>query len=122
MARTTSYFTFQNQAITDGNGNEFIVERELSNFALLDSDIMVIEIVGTATSGTTYFELKVTPDGDFFPIAGVRTSDYKLATSTTSINEAWQFEIGPYYSVRCRVSDVTGGYLTVKSKISKYNN
>lgn len=119
MSRTTSYFTFHDQSVISGNGNEFIVEKEISNLAVIDSDIMIVEITGTATSGTTYFEIKVTPDGSFFPIAGVRTSDYKLATSTTGTNEVWQFEIAPYYSVRCRVSDVSGGYITIKSRISK---
>lgn len=88
---------------------------------MLDSDSLAIEISGTATSGTTYFEIKVTPDGEYYPIAGARTSDYEISTYTNGINEAWSFEIGPYYSIRCRVENIVGGYITIKSKISKNN-
>lgn len=121
MARTRDYFVFQDQATLNNDGNEWIVEQELSNLAVLSSDTIVIDINGTATSGTTYFELKVTPDGDYYPTAGVRTSDFKLATNTTGINEAWMFDVSSYYSFRCRVNDVSGGYITIKSRITKNN-
>ena len=121
MARVREYFVFQNNATGSTNGEELIVEKELSNIAVLDSDVIVIDISGTATSGTTQFEIKVTPDTDYRAIAGVRNSDFKLATSTSGINEAWIFDIGAFYSFRCRLIDVTGGYITIKSKVSKNN-
>lgn len=121
MARARGYFVFQDQATSSANGREWVVEQELSNLAVFDSDVIVVDISGTATGSTVYFEVKVTPDSDYRAIAGVRSSDFKLGTSTTGINEIWMFDIGSYYSFRCRVVDPTGGYITIKSKISKSN-
>ena len=121
MARPRLYYTFQDQATSDSDGNELLVERFLSPFDIVDDcDVITIEISGTAVSGTTHFELKVTPDGDYYPIAGIRPNDYFISAVSTGINEVWWFDIGAFYSFRCRVSDVSGGNITIKGKISKY--
>jgi len=121
MARPRLYYTFQDRITSPSIGNELLVERLLPPFDTVDDcDVITIEISGNATSGTTNFELKVTPDGEYYPVAGIRPSDYFISSVSTSVNEVWWFDIGAFYSFRCRVSEVTGGEITIKGKISKY--
>lgn len=121
MARTVKYFIFQDKTTTVSNGYEWITEQQISDIWDQDSDTLVIEIIGTTSGSTVNFEIKVTPDGDYSPVAGIRINDFKVGTSTTGIGEVWTFEIGSYYSFRCRVSDMSGGDLTINSRITKYN-
>ena len=119
MARAKQYFTFQNQQVLNDDGNSLLIERITEQF-VDDFDIIAIEIVGTATSGETFFEVQVTPNGNFYPIAGVRISDYSISTNSTGVNETWTFDVAAYYSFRTRVANILGGYLTVVGKASKY--
>jgi len=121
MARTVKYFVFHDKTTTISNGEEWVTEQEISDIWVQDSDIISVEITGTATASTVNFEVKVTPDGDYFPVAGIRINDYLLSTVTTGKNEVWMFEPSSYYALRFRVSSISGGNLTIKSKISKYN-
>lgn len=120
MARTIAYFIFQNGVTGNSDGSEWIVEQEIGNTMLVSSDSIVIDIDGTDSSGVTYFEIRVTPDSDYRPMAGVRLSDLTVATSTNGINESWMFDIESIYSFRCRVASITSP-ITIISKISKSN-
>jgi len=118
MGRALEYFTFQNKATTNSNGNELLTEKSNDMF-VFDSDILSIEISGTATSGTTLFEAKVTPDGDFYSVSAVAAHDYNFSTNTNGINEIWLMDISTFYAFRTRVSGISGGYITIKGRVSK---
>jgi hypothetical protein len=120
MSRTRNYYTFQNGITGSSNGAEWIVEQQISDVVILDSDTIAIDISGTSASGTVYFEAKTTPDSDYRSIGGIKSSDYSIATSTTGINENWLFDANSIYSFRCRVSGVISP-INITSKVSKNN-
>ena len=121
MALTKLNFQFQNMTDGANDGNILLIEQQVGEQYTQDSDIIVIDISGTASNATTIFEAKVVSDGDWREVGGVRINDYTLATTTNNINEAWMFDIGQYHSFRCRVSSVADGYVTINSKVTNNN-
>ena len=97
MALTKLNFQFQNMTDGANDGNILLIEQQVGEQYTQDSDIIVIDISGTASNATTIFEAKVVSDGDWREVGGVRINDYTLATTTNNINEAWMFDIGQYH-------------------------
>ena len=106
---------------TPSDGNILLIEQRVGEQYTQDSDTIVIDISGTATVSTVVFEAKVISDGNWHEIAGVRSNDYTLSSSSNKINEAWLLDIGQYHSFRCRISSVSGGYVTINSKVTNNN-
>ena len=123
MARPKQYITFHDATTTASNGQELLIERAFGNspqVTIDDVDIITLEISGTTTTATVHFEVKIVPDGNYLPVAGLRLSDFALATSTTTMGQAWIVDVGAVYSFRARVSGISDGTVTVKGKTSKY--
>lgn len=118
MAITRDYFTFQDKVTGSSNGYEWIVEQQMGDVVLLYSDTIVIDISGSTTGGTVYFEAKTTPGGEYRAFAGINARNYSIASSTDGINENWIFDVGGVYSFRCRVLNISNP-ITITSKISK---
>lgn len=101
--------TFQDAVSAAGNGSEFLVSAKEAYKTI------TVEITGTSTSRTIAFEGKST-SGTWYPIMGVRLSDFAMATQTTGKGEIWQFDVTGLDSFRSRLASVAGGNVTVKGK------
>lgn len=98
--------TLQNAATATGNGTALDVK---------GLKTLTVEVSGTSTSRTVIFE-GASVSGTYYPITGVKLSDYTSATQTTGTGEVWQFDITGLVNVRARVSAVAGGNVSVKGK------
>lgn len=98
--------TLQNAATAAGNGTPFVVE----GFKTL-----TIEIIGTSTSRTIFFEA-ASVSNISLPIQGVKLLDMSVGSSTTGNNELWQFDVTGLVSFRARLSSVAGGNVSIKGK------
>jgi len=76
---------------------------------------LVIEVYGTAASRQLNFLCKSASDVNR-AIQGVRLSDYAMATSTTTNNEIWSFDVTGLDSFVLDLTAVTGGNVSVKGK------
>lgn len=103
VSREHKEFTFHNQATTTGNGNRMRVD----GFTQL-----TIEISGTSTSRTVTF-YETLKDGTLIALIGVKRSDLSTATSTTTNNEKWQFDITGANEIVMDLTAVAGGNVTV---------
>lgn len=104
-------FVFQNQAVATGNGNLLTVNK---------NDVITLEILGTATSGTVVFE-GLMQSGAYYSIRGIRLSDYKIDNQSTTLNELWQLDTLGLLAVRARISAIDGGYITINAKVVNSN-
>lgn len=105
QAKTTTA-TLQNNVTTTGTGTPFTVGAYKT---------LTIEITGTSTSQNINFEAS-SISGTYYPIQGVRLSDYSMATSTTGINEVWTFDITGLQNFRANLTSVSGGNVTIQGK------
>ncbi|MFK7678825.1 hypothetical protein ACI3ER_12345 [Bacillus sp. Wb] len=96
--------TLQNAATAVGNGAEFDVESYKT---------LTLEVSGTATSHTLVFE-GASASGTWYPVQGVRLSDFAMGTQTTTKGEVWTFEVPGLVKFRTRLSAVAGGNVSVK--------
>lgn len=91
----------QNSANAIGNGTPLTVG---------GIKTVTVELTTTTTSSqTTAFEGSST-SGAFYPIQGLRLSDYVIATQSTGLNELWQFDVTGLVSFRTRISALVGIY------------
>lgn len=104
-------FLFQDAATSVGNGNLLYVNK---------NDVVTLEIYGTATSSEVAFE-GLMPSGAYYSIRGIRLSDYTMANQSTSLDELWQIDSTGLVAIRARVGSVSGGYVTVNSKVVNTN-
>jgi hypothetical protein len=104
-------FLFQSAATTTGNGELYLTNK---------ADIVTLEITGTATSGTVIFE-GLMPSGTYYPVRGIRLSDYSIATQSVAVGELWEIDVTNFVAIRARISAVAGGYITVNSKVVNSN-
>ena len=102
--------TLQNAATSPGDGTPY---------APSTTSILTFEIRGTSTSRTVVFEL-AGPSGTYVPCQAVRLTDYAMASYTSGGNDAapesWQVEVPAGWSFRARISEVSGGTVTVVGK------
>jgi hypothetical protein len=96
----------QDTATAIGNGTPFTVG---------SNKTLTIEINGTSTSNTIVFEGS-SISGTYYAIQGVKLLDYTMASQTTGINELWTFDLTGLSSFRARISNVSGGSVSVKGK------
>jgi hypothetical protein len=104
-------FLFQDAATTTGNGNLLYITK---------ADLVTLEIYGTATSGTVIFE-GLMPSGVYYPVRGLRLSDYTIATQSVALGELWEIDASNFVAIRARISAVGGGYITVNSRVVNSN-
>ena len=104
-------FLFQETATTTGNGNLLYVNK---------NDVITLEVYGTATSGTVVFE-GLMPSGAYYSVRGIRLSDYNIANQSVLLNELWQIDTLGLVAFRARITAVSGGYITVNSKVVNSN-
>ncbi|MFA1510084.1 hypothetical protein ACDN41_12710 [Priestia aryabhattai] len=96
--------TLQNGATAIGDGTAFDVESYKT---------LTLEISGTATSHTLVFE-GASASGTWYPVQGVRLSDYDMKSQITTKGEVWTFEVPGLVKFRARLSAVAGGNISVK--------
>ena len=104
-------FLFQDAETTTGNGNILYITK---------GDIVTLEVYGTATSGTVIFE-GLMPSGTYYPVRGLRLSDYTVATQSVSVGELWEIDASNFVAIRTRISAVSGGNITVTSRVVNSN-
>ena len=90
-------------------GNTIIVD---------DVDTLIIAISGSSTSFTLQFLASLLDDGEnYFPLSGNKMSDLStFATSTTAVNEAWQFDVTGLSYFKANLSAIGNGTVTVLAK------
>lgn len=103
---TVTDVTLHNAVSTLGDG---------ALFAVGDTKTLTIEVYGTSASRTVLFEAAGVT-GTFYPIKGVRLTDFAMATQTTGTGELWQFDVTGLVQFRTKLSAVTGGNVSVKGK------
>lgn len=105
----TNSWVFQNSVTTTGNGETFTVGR---------NNQLIIFITGTSTSRTIYFEgsdAESTPN--WYPIPAVKLPELTTVSSTIGNNEVYAIDLAPWFSVRCRISAVSGGTVKIVGRI-----
>lgn len=102
----SSTITLQNAATTTGNGITFAPD---------GADSLTVEIYGSATSSTVVFE-EQGKSLVWYPIQGIRHSDYKLAAQSTTKGEIWDFDMNGVTAFRTRISAISGGNISVVAK------
>jgi hypothetical protein len=82
-----------------------------------ETDVMVISISGTSTSFTILFQASL--DGvNYFNISGTKLSDPTVFSTTTStIGEAWEFDVSAITSVKTNLTAIGNGNITVVANI-----
>lgn len=106
--RTNSWI-FQDSITTAGNGEPFITGR---------NNQLIIFITGTSSSRAVWFEgsdAESTPN--WYSIPAVKLPELTVVSSTTGNNEVYAIDLAPWYSVRCRISAVSGGTVKVTGRI-----
>lgn len=93
-----------NSTVANNNGSEF----EVGQFKIL-----TLEVYGTATAHKVVFE-GCSKSGTWYPIQGIRVSDFASATETTTKGEVWEFGVTGLEKFRARLATVTGGNINVK--------
>jgi len=80
-------------------------------------DTLVAHIYGTSTSFTILFEGSL--DGvNFFNISGTKLADPTVFASTTStIGEAWEFDVPTLESFRTKLTAITNGNISVHAGV-----
>lgn len=96
----------QDNATAVGTGAPFVVGA---------AKTLTLEVTGTATSSTIMFEA-ASVGGAFYPIQGVKTSNFDMQSQTTGKNEVWSFDVTGQVTFRARVSAIAGGNVSVKGK------
>lgn len=107
VGSTTTDVVFHDDATAVGSGATFTV----GNYKTL-----TLEISGTSTSRTILFE-GASISGTYYPIKGIRMSDYAMGTETSDSGEMWQFDITGLVNFRVRVSAVVGGSVSAKGRV-----
>ena len=97
---------FHNAATVAANGTDVSV----GNYKTL-----TLEIYGTSTSRTLTFYAKG-GSGVVRAMSGVRLSDYSVASSTTTTDEIWQFDVTGTESVIIDLTAVAGGNVTASGR------
>lgn len=126
-ARTGDFYDSQGNIRNDADGKFVSDEVTLQNGVSAPENGTVIymggadtfkitEISGTAATRTIIFEVSNKENGTYSLIQGVRLSDTTLNTQSTTNNEIWQFDGVAGLWFRARISEVSGGNVTVKGK------
>jgi hypothetical protein len=78
-----------------------------------DVDTLVVSVSGTATAFTVQFLASL--DGkNYFPVTGSKLSDFTAFSTTTSTkDEAWEFDVSALAYFKAKITSVTGGNVTV---------
>lgn len=95
--------TFHSDATATGNGTVYNVAGGATK--------LIIEVSGTATSGTVVFEGKI--KDTWYAISCKNRATLANASQTTSKAELWEMDLTGLIGVRCRISAVGGGNLSV---------
>jgi hypothetical protein len=98
--------TLQDAATAVGTGTTFTVGANKT---------ITVDVYGTAVGGTVIFEASGAA-GVWYPIRGIRLSDYSMNTQTSSFGEVWSFDVVGVTSFRARISALTSGNVSVKGK------
>ncbi|MCY7542513.1 hypothetical protein P9173_09250 [Bacillus safensis] len=101
-------FVFHEKSVSPSDGESL----EVKHYQKL-----AITITGTSTSRKISF-VGLTKDDQEIELGGTQLSDYRIATGTERINEAWEFSIFPFKKVALRLDEVTGGDVSVYGEVS----
>lgn len=101
-------FVFHEKSASPSDGEPF----EVKHYQKL-----AISITGTSTSRKISF-VGLTNDDQEIELGGTQLSDYRIATGTEGINEAWEFPIFPFKKVFIKLEDVTDGDVSVFGEAS----
>jgi len=111
MANATNNHQYIQNASTSIGTGEFIPVKNAST--------LIISISGTSTSFTLLFQGAL-DDGNYFNIAGLKLADQStLASSTSLIGEAWQFDVSALSTFKANLSAILNGNITVFTSISR---
>jgi hypothetical protein len=105
---TRSLWIAHENAEETGNGDIF--------YTSVYDEIANIEITGTGES-TVAFEGDAFGDGNFYPIMGVKLSDFSLATEVSEKGVVYQVPLLGLKAFRARISAYTSGAVTVKGVV-----
>ncbi|WP_339239840.1 hypothetical protein NST06_10835 [Bacillus sp. FSL P4-0322] len=101
-------FVFHEKSVSPSDGEPF----EVKHYQKL-----AITITGTSTSRKISF-VGLTNDDQEIELGGTQLSDYRIATATEGINEAWEFSIFSFKKVFFKLDEVTDGDVTVYGEVS----
>jgi len=84
-----------------------------------NSDDLVISVYGTSTSFTLLFQGSL-DNINYFGISGTKLSDpMAFSASTSSLSEAWEFDVSALASFRTSLTVIGNGNVTVVANIPK---
>ncbi|MDV3428193.1 MAG: hypothetical protein LIR50_14435 [Bacillota bacterium] len=106
--QSNGIFIFHDHSDTVNDGEIFINP---------NTEEITIDITGTAQSFEVIFEGKVNNDSEWSPIMFGNLNDLSLDTKATKLNTQWQNEISGYGYFRVKITNISGGYLTIKGRL-----
>ena len=75
-----------------------------------------VEIASTSTDAVVNFEAQVSTT-DWYAVNGVNLSNFSVATSPLAVDSIHQIDLTGFSALRCRVSDITSGNVTVTARV-----
>ena len=75
-----------------------------------------IEIASTSTDAVVNFEAQVSTT-DWYAVNGVNLSNFGVATSPLATDSIHQIDLTGLSALRCRISDITSGNVTVTARV-----
>jgi len=84
-----------------------------------NADVLVISVFGTSTSFTLLFQGSL--DGiNYFSIFGTKFTDPTVFSTTTStIGEAWEFDVSALSTFKANLTTISNGNITVNTSIPR---
>lgn len=76
---------------------------------------LILEIKGTATSYTLFFEAS-SVSRTYYPIKATKISDFSIAPQTIGKAEVWSFDVTRFKIFRAKLSAIAGRNLTIKAR------
>lgn len=101
----------QDASTISGNGQEISV---------FEAEAVVLGVTGTSTSFLLRFQESL--DGiNFFDIEGFKRSDsLTSATTTSNLNESWEFDVSASSKFRTKLETISNGNVTVLAHSINY--
>jgi len=78
---------------------------------------LVIEVTGAANTVRTVLFQVCGLSGVYYPIQGVRLSDFTVGAQSTNLGEMWQFDVTGVTGVQANLTAITGGTVTVTGRV-----
>jgi len=106
--RPIAFIKFQENTIAPSDGEILSVNT--------GSSILNIDIKNTSTDAVLNFEARINENLDWVKINAVNLTNYDIST-TANTDGIYQIDLTGLSFVRCRVSDITDGDITVNGKV-----